>query len=92
MFIIYFGNRHLQGMKSGESPSSSRREPTVMQPIPFEGEVFGLEEDNELEEPKVQRDDLQNPFWIDDKEVLNGPKGHLKTKEIQFWNGTCQYL
>ena len=39
------------------------------------------------EEPKIQRDDLRNPFWIEDKEVLNGPRGHLKMDEIDFWKG-----
>ena len=41
----------------------------------------------EMEEPKIQRDDLRNPFWIEDKEVLNGPRGHLKMDEIDFWKG-----
>ena len=39
------------------------------------------------EEQKIQRDDLRNPFWIEDKEVLNGPRGHLKMDEIDFWKG-----
>ena len=36
---------------------------------------------------KIPRDDLRNPSWIEDKDVLNGPTGHLKMDEIEFWKG-----
>ena len=45
------------------------------------------EEEEESNDPPIQRDDLRNPFWIEDKEVLNGPRGHLKMDEIEFWKG-----
>ena len=41
-------------------------------------------------EIKIPRDDLRNPSWIEDKEVLNGPTGHLKMDEIEFWKGEAK--
>ena len=41
-------------------------------------------------EIKIPRDDLRNPSWIEDKEVLNGPTGHLKMDEIEFWKGDAK--
>ena len=85
--IEYFHYRHQQGISDGQSPSFSIREPMMIQPAHNKDEVFGFEDYEEFEEPKIQRDDLRNPFWIEDKEVLNGPRGHLKTEEIEFWKG-----
>ena len=64
----------------------------MIQPAHNKDEVFGFEDYEEFEEPKIQRDDLRNPFWIEDKEVLNGPRGHLKTEEIDFWKGNILNL
>ena len=53
----------------------------------YQDDDMDSEGSEEIEEPKIQRDDLRNPFWIEDKEVLNGPRGHLKMDEIDFWKG-----
>ena len=49
------------------------------------------EDEEQVIDPPIQRDDLRNPFWIEDKEVLNGPRGHLKMDEIEFWKGMRFY-
>ena len=35
--------------------------------------------------PKNQRDDLVNPFWIDDRDLKSGPIDFLPGSEQQFW-------
>lgn len=34
---------------------------------------------------KIDRDDLQNPFWIEDKMLKNGDVAYLHPQEIHFW-------
>ena len=58
----------------------------VVLPIEDSDEISSGEEEKS-NDPPIQRDDLRNPFWIEDKEVLNGPRGHLKMDEIEFWKG-----
>ena len=56
----------------------------------MEREESDSEDDGEHDEPfKEPRDDLRNPFWIEDKDpkIRNGPRGHLKMDEIEFWKG-----
>ncbi|KAF8790062.1 Chitin synthase chs-2 like protein [Argiope bruennichi] len=36
-------------------------------------------------EPKQERDDLINPYWIEDKELKRGEVEYLPAAEIQFW-------
>merc|ERR1712038_1191681 len=36
-------------------------------------------------EPKEERDDLINPFWIEDRDLGRGEVDHLSGVEIQFW-------
>ena len=36
-------------------------------------------------EPKVQRDDLVNPYWLTEKELKRGPVRYLDGGESQFW-------
>ncbi|KAK3593492.1 hypothetical protein CHS0354_037014 [Potamilus streckersoni] len=39
------------------------------------------------EEPEVKkRDDLKNPYWLDDGVFRRGDTEHLPEKEIEFWN------
>ncbi|XP_042909493.1 chitin synthase chs-2 [Parasteatoda tepidariorum] len=40
---------------------------------------------NEGLEPKQERDDLINPYWIEDKELKRGEVEYLAASEIQFW-------
>ncbi|XP_073988781.1 hyaluronan synthase-like protein kkv isoform X1 [Rhodnius prolixus] len=36
-------------------------------------------------EPKVERNDDINPFWIEDKELKKGPVAFLSANEVAFW-------
>lgn len=36
-------------------------------------------------EPKVERNDDINPYWIEDKEIKKGPVAFLSVGENQFW-------
>merc|ERR1719410_1919326 len=36
-------------------------------------------------EPKEERDDLINPYWIEDRDLGRGEVDHLSGVEIQFW-------
>ena len=36
-------------------------------------------------EPKIQRDDLVNPFWITEKDLGRGPVRYLDQMETDFW-------
>ena len=59
----------------------------TMQSIPIQDEVFGFEDEEVMKEPETKRDELRNPFWIQDNEVLSGQRGYLKKEEIEFWKG-----
>ncbi|XP_076350949.1 chitin synthase chs-2-like [Tachypleus tridentatus] len=55
-----------------------------------EGENGGFESDSEDTdserlEPRVERDDLINPYWIEDKDLKRGEVEYLNGPEIQFW-------
>ena len=59
----------------------------------MEREDSDSEDNGEDEVPfKIERDDLRNPFWIEDKheKIRNGPRGHLKMDEIEFWKGIAK--
>ena len=48
--------------------------------------MFGSSDEDEQEAvPQNQRDDLVNPFWIDDRDLKNGPIDFLPGSEQQFW-------
>ena len=36
-------------------------------------------------EPKEERDDLINPFWIEDRDLGRGEVDYLSGPEVQFW-------
>ena len=36
-------------------------------------------------EPKTERDELINPYWIEDKDLKRGEVDYLSGPEIQFW-------
>ena len=79
-------NRNQHGSQTGFNPSAS------LQEVIMEREDSDSEYDGEQEEVKEQRDDLRNPFWIEDKDpkIRNGPRGHLKMDEIEFWKGIAK--
>ena len=37
------------------------------------------------EEEDIVRDDLINPFWLEDKDLKNGKEGKISTDETLFW-------
>lgn len=43
--------------------------------------------------PQIKRDDLLNPYWIDDPDMAKGEVDFLSTTETQFWKDMLdQYL
>lgn len=38
-----------------------------------------------FQEPKTERDELINPYWIEDKDLKRGEVDYLSGPEIQFW-------
>ena len=57
-----------------------------MPPMEVDEETSSEEEEDSID-PPIQRDDLRNPFWIEDKDLTKSPRGHLKMDEIEFWKG-----
>ncbi|KAL3854410.1 hypothetical protein ACJMK2_013680 [Sinanodonta woodiana] len=61
-------------------------------PTPFSAVGANLEggviKNNPMyEEPEVKkRDDLKDPFWLDDSVFRRGDTDHLPEKEVEFWN------
>mgnify|MGYP006975538116 CR=1 FL=1 len=43
------------------------------------------EDASQTTEPQEERDDLINPFWIEDRELGRGEVDYLSGAEIQFW-------
>lgn len=43
-----------------------------------------------LLETKIQRDDLMNPFWIEDKDLRKAEVDFLTGKEIEFWKALIE--
>uniref|UniRef100_A0AAN0LHG8 chitin synthase n=1 Tax=Polyphagotarsonemus latus TaxID=1204166 RepID=A0AAN0LHG8_9ACAR len=43
------------------------------------------DDDMFVEDEKLERDDMVNPFWIEDKDLLDGKIGQLSEKEVNFW-------
>ena len=44
------------------------------------------EDDFSLKDLEPKRDDMVNPYWIEDKDLLNGEVCQLPEKEVEFWN------
>ena len=49
------------------------------------GEQHSDDEDDESEVHREPRDDLINPYWIEDKMLCRGEVDYLGGLEIQFW-------
>ena len=83
------------GLRSSLGPTSSLPgslvqtdgNPLIMPPMEVDEETSSEEEEDSID-PPIQRDDLRNPFWIEDKDLTKSPRGHLKMDEIEFWKGT----
>ena len=48
-------------------------------------ELSETESEEEMIEDKIKRDDLVNPFWIEDPDLKNGKRDFLSGHETQFW-------
>lgn len=47
---------------------------------------FFQDDESETSEPKEERDDLINPFWVEDSKNLGrGEVDYLSGAEVQFW-------
>ena len=49
-----------------------------------------FDDDEEKKKQKNQRDDLVNPFWIDDRELKSGAIDFLPGSEQQFWKDVIE--
>ena len=52
------------------------------------GETMDLDsetEESEVTEPREERDQLINPFWLEDKDLGKGEVDYLSGLEVQFW-------
>ena len=50
-----------------------------------EDDFTDVEDDESVHETKLQRNELVNPFWIEDKHLLDGPVCFLSPDETQFF-------
>ena len=48
-------------------------------------ELSETESEEEMIEDKIKRDDLVNPYWIEDPDLKNGKRDFLSGHETQFW-------
>ena len=67
---------------------SARGEFTNVMAASESGDTMDLdseEDKSESTEPKEERDNLINPFWIEDRDLGRGEVDHLSGVEIQFW-------
>ena len=79
------GLQATSGPKS--SPPSLRDEATMV--VSEGGEIVDMdaEEDaNHTKQPMAERDDLLNPFWMEDKKLGKGIVDFLSDHEEQFWD------
>ncbi|CAG2111939.1 unnamed protein product [Medioppia subpectinata] len=51
----------------------------------FGSETSDINIDDKESEGKHDRDDLLNPYWIEDRDLKNGEVAYLHPSEIQFW-------
>ena len=67
---------------------SARGEFTNVMAASESGDTMDLdseEDKSESTEPKEERDNLINPYWIEDRDLGRGEVDHLSGVEIQFW-------
>lgn len=59
----------------------------ILNNVSESGDILELsdEEESEISEPKEERDDLINPFWLEDKDLGKGEVDYLSGLEVQFW-------
>ncbi|XP_067001404.2 chitin synthase chs-2 isoform X2 [Anabrus simplex] len=50
-----------------------------------EDQIHDEDSETVTSEPKQERDDLVNPYWIEDRELKKGEVDYISTAERQFW-------
>ena len=70
------------------SRMSARGNDFVANNLSESGDTIDIDSDDDKSqdtEPKEERDDLINPFWIEDRDLGRGEVDHLSGVEITFW-------
>lgn len=69
------------------SMSSSSRHGDHLKPVNEEAEDSTDDSDDDTASltPKNKRDELVNPYWIEDPDVGKGEVEYLNSHELQFW-------
>jgi chitin synthase len=94
-------NQKLTSLERGIDPNAHSKRTSIGRTARFsdnlstvteneEDEEFGSETsemnlDEKESDTKHDRDDLLNPYWIEDKDLKNGEVAYLHPSEIQFW-------
>jgi chitin synthase len=94
-------NQKLTSLERGIDPNAHSKRTSIGRTARFsdnlstvteneEEEEFGSETsemnlDEKESDTKHDRDDLLNPYWIEDKDLKNGEVAYLHPSEIQFW-------
>lgn len=87
-FIFYYSviDPHTKKQRRKSSRMSVHGE--ILTNVSEGGETMDMDsndEESEITEPREERDDLINPFWIEDKDIGRGEVDYLSGVEIQFW-------
>ena len=53
-------------------------------------ESYSDSDDETLNQIKTERDDMINPFWIEDRDLKTGQRDFLNGHETQFWKGLIE--
>ncbi|XP_022241118.1 uncharacterized protein LOC106458718 [Limulus polyphemus] len=85
--LLHGGGVKRRSSMGRRSERGSERISTVTEEAEAEEDFESNSEDADSEglEPKVERDDLVNPYWIEDKDLKRGEVEYLNGAEIQFW-------
>lgn len=87
---------HIEGVIDPQSHSHKQRRKSskismrgeTMTAVSEGGEDLDMdteEDDSHTTEPKEERDDLINPYWIEDRDLGRGEVDYLSGAEVQFW-------
>merc|ERR1719232_1528108 len=79
---------HAAKQRRKSSRMSARGNDFVANNMSESGDTVDLDSEDDKSqdtEPKEERDDLINPFWIEDRDLGRGEVDHLSGVEIAFW-------
>ena len=94
-----FGRRRSSGARRGTRQGSlfapiaedagsndgSRQSVMVVQLPQGDGSDSSSSDSSSDDNARMERDDLVNPYWIEDRDLRNGPVDFLPGVEVQFW-------